>query len=182
MRCLSCYVQLMPNDIDAVEKLALMSAKQAYEGNVVRSPRMFWDAYARLDNAVRKAPNRQAARREFVKMAMFARRYQDAREHLQGFLLKESPKDPELLEQLGKCQMEMADYDLALETFKKAIENGPNHFTAYLQLAQLLRSRLSRPKDADQWMARLVEANPRSAEAHVFARRLLAARRCRRSP
>ena len=33
MKCLGWYVQLMPDDVEAMEKLGLMLAKQSYEGN-----------------------------------------------------------------------------------------------------------------------------------------------------
>ena len=51
-----------------------------------------------------------------------------------------------MLELLGQCQAQLGDYNLALETFKKTIKNGPDRFTAYLQLAGLLRYRLSRTR------------------------------------
>ena len=170
IRCLGWYIRIMPKDAEAIETLGLLKAKQAYDGNVIKSPRTFLNAYGLLETAVLQGPDRQAARRELVKMAMLrqVRRYQDAKTHLEGFLLKESPKDPELLELLGKCQMQLGDYNLALETFKKVIEYDESRFDAYAALAGLLRHRLSRPKEADKWMEQLVTANPKSAKAHVL--------------
>ncbi len=72
------------------------------------------------------------------------------------------------MESLGECQIQLGDYPLALDNLKKAIEYGPDHFTAYEQLAGVLRNHLSRPKEADQWMNRLVEANPKSGKAHLI--------------
>ena len=173
LKCLSWYVQLTPDDADAMEKLGLMMAKQGYDGINVKSPRAFQNAFSLLERTVRQSPDRRVARRELVKMAMFAGRYQktrfqDAKDHLEGFLLKDKPKDAELLEWLGQCQMQLGDYNLALETLKKAIKNGPDRFTAYVQLAGLLRYHLSRAKEADLWMEALVTANPKSARAHLL--------------
>ena len=64
--------------------------------------------------------------------------------------------------------VQLGDYNLALETFKKTIKNGPDRFTAYLQLAGLLRYRLSCAKEADRLMDQLVEANPKSATRHLL--------------
>lgn len=175
IRCLGWYVRFTPKDAEALEKLGLLQAKQAYDGNIIKSGRAFIETFGLLERAVLQGPDRQAARRELVKMAMLpqVRRYQDAKTHLEGFLLKESPKDPELLEMLGQCQTQLGDYNLALETFKKVIEHDQSRFTAYAQIAGLLRLRLSRPKEANQWMKKLVVANPKSAKAHVLRGRYL---------
>jgi len=172
LRCLQWYVQLAPKDVDALEKLGLTLVERAV---TKKSPKTFQSAYAILERTVRQSPDRKKARRELVRMAMAAGRFQDAKEHLQLFLLKDSPKDPDLLEWLGQCQSQLGDYDLALKSFKKAIECGPDHLTAYAQLAALLRQRLSRPKEADQWMLKLIKANPKSAKAHLMRGRYLLA-------
>jgi len=173
IRCLFWYIRLEPNDLDAREKFGMLLAENAMEGNIVRDRQLFLQAFSVLEGVVGLEPTRRAARRQLVKMAMAVHRYQDAKDHLQHYLLQESPRDPELLELLGECQMEMGDFDAALTTFQKAVEYGPSQATAYAKLAGLLRGRFSKPDEADQWMAKMVEANPNSARAHFLRGRYL---------
>ncbi len=187
---LSWYVQLMPDKVDALERLGLMRAGQSYDPAGRWPPkdrRMFAQASDNLEKVLRQEPERKASRQELVKMMMFWHRFQDAKEHLQ-ILLKESPKDADLLEQLGQCQAKTGGVDAAIETYKKAIHCGPGQLTAYEKLAGLLRSPgVAKPKEADQWMGDgppavkngppavkgLVAANPKSAKAHYLRSRYL---------
>lgn len=175
VRCLGWYVRLMPDEVEVRERLGMILAERSEDVDAVNRGRLFQQAFGLLEATVGMDPERNDARRQLVKMAMAMRRYQDAKDHLQGFLLKESPKDPELLEQLGQCQIRMGDYDAAMTSLRKAIECGPDQVTAYAALAGLLRSRFSQPKEADGWMEKLVEANPKSSKAHFLRGRYLIA-------
>ena len=99
---------------------------------------------------------------------MMGRRFQDAKEHLQQFLLKDSPEDPELWDLLGQCYEGTGEYDLAMENFKKAIAIAPSQVQVYPRLASVLRYHSGRDKEADQWMEKMVAANPKSAQAHFL--------------
>lgn len=162
------YIRLMPSDYKAMEKYALLLAETAYKDGAVQSNRAFLQAVSTLQNTVRLAPERSDARRQLVKMLMQMRRYQDAKQHLQEFLLNESPKDAELLEQLGVCQTETGKFKEAQETFKKAITLNKKQLTAYDQLARLLRFHLQQPEQADEWMEKLVTVNPKEYKAHLL--------------
>lgn len=174
IRYLDWYVRLMPDEYESMERLGMMMAARAMDGDTVKSRQLFLQAYGRLEATVRLAPDRKVARRQLVKMAMLARRHQEAKDHLEK-LLGDDSKNSELLDLLGQCQAGMGNYDTAAETFKKAIANGPNQFMAYLRLAELLRYRLSRPQDADRWMEKLVSVNPKASQAHVLRGRYLLA-------
>ncbi|MBN1394472.1 MAG: tetratricopeptide repeat protein [Pirellulales bacterium] len=167
-RALGWYVRLMPNVVEVRERLGMMLADRAMDENADNRSLLFRQAFGLLEDTVAMDPKRTDARRQLVKMAMMIPRYQDAKEHLQGFLLKDSPNDPELLEQLGQCQMRMGDADAALKSFRKAIEHGPDQVAAYMALASLLRSRFSQPEEADQLMKQLVDVNPKSSQAHYL--------------
>ncbi len=172
---LSWYVRLMPDKVDSLERLGLMRAEQAQAGNMLRDRRMFRQALNDLEGTLRQDPERKAARQQLVKMTMlpYVQRYQDAKDHL-NVLLKESPKDPELLELLGQCQAATGNVDTAIETLKKAVQCGPGQLTAYEKLAGLLRSpSVAKPNEADQWMEKLVAVNPKSARAHFLRGRYL---------
>ncbi len=174
IRYLDWYVRLMPDEYEAMERLGMMMAARAMDGDAIKSRQMFLQAYGRLEATVRLAPDRKVARRQLVKMAMLARRHQEAKDHLEK-LRDDDPKNPELLDLLGQCQAGMGNYDTAAETFKKTIANGSNQLMAYLRLAELLRYRLSRPQDADRWMEKLVSVNPKASQAHVLRGRYLLA-------
>ncbi len=173
IRCLYWYVRLMPEEVEVRERLGLMLADRFEEAGPANRNRLFRQAFGQLETTVGLGPGREVARRRLVKMFMSIGRYQDAREHLEDFLLKSNPEDAELLEQLGQCRLRTGEYDAARKTFGKAIECGPDRATAYASLAGLLRSRFSRPEEADKLMDQLVEVNPRSARAHLLRGRYL---------
>ena len=173
IRYLKSYVTLNPGGYEAKEQLGILLADQAQKGDVVTDRQTFGQAYGLLENTVRMSPDRIEGRRRLVKMSMIMGRYQDAKDHLERFLLIKFPKDPELLEQLGQCQAGLGRNDLAVQAYKKSIACGPHQLTAYVKLANLLRSQLSKPDEADQWIDYLVKVNPKSAKAHYYRSRYL---------
>ncbi|MEN6405152.1 MAG: tetratricopeptide repeat protein [Thermoguttaceae bacterium] len=165
VRNLSWYVRLVPSDALAVEKLGLLMADLA---DLTKDAQAFGRAYGVLERAVRQDSERQTARRRLVDMAIMARRFQDAKEHLKSYLLKQSPDDAQLWLLLGRCCSETGDHDLAADHFRKAIALDRSSVQAYLYLAMVLRGPLSHPKEADQWMEKLVKVNPKSSRAHYL--------------
>lgn len=176
---MSWYVRLMPKDYKAFEEYALMLADAACEDGVPQDRRMYFQALQTLQNTVRLDSSRADARRRLVKMSMQIRRFEDAKQHLQRFLLKAAPDDPELLEQLGECQAETGELKAAQESLQKAIAVKTTavtaaQFTAYQQLANLLRFRLQQPEQADELMEKMVKANPKAYKAHLLRGQYLA--------
>lgn len=165
LRAMGLYVQLRPDDLDAREEMGLLMAELLYDR------RMFEQAFGLLQAVVREDPGRSKARRKLTQLLLLMRppRYSDAREHIENHLLRENPKDAELLEWLGACQAGLGDEKRAEATFAKAVEADPKRLTPYVQLAVLLRRSLRRDKDADQWIEKMVEANGESAQAQVMA-------------
>ena len=174
VKCLSWYVRLMPNDVEARERLGLLLAD--WSTFAPPADRLFWFRQARgqLEATVALDAGRDKARGKLVDLSIMSRRYQDAKDHLQMTLLQKRPEDPELLEKLGICQMRMGDFVDARKSFEKAIECGPDRVDSYWQLAVLFRSQLSLPDEAARVMDELVEANPESAKAHFYRGRYLA--------
>ena len=99
----------------------------------------FGRAFSRLENVVRSIPIGKTPRRRLVNVAMIMHRFSDAKEHLERYLLKKSPHNPELLRLYGQCQAELADYTAAVETLKKAVSFGPDQVEAYSLLAFVSR-------------------------------------------
>jgi tetratricopeptide (TPR) repeat protein len=170
---LNLYVQLNPENFEQRERLGIAMFEDATAGGELRNKREFAQSFSMLENLLRQAPERGAARRQVVKMAMLMGRFQDAKYHLEKYLLVESPKDPKLLETLGQCQGAMSDFGSALATFKKAIAVDPSRLAVYAQAADLLKRRLKRPGEADALMKKMVLANPKSAPAHALRGRYL---------
>jgi tetratricopeptide (TPR) repeat protein len=152
------YLALAPKDSDAQAEFGLLLAD-------LHQPR---PAAAALENALRDQPGRDDVRRRLVQLDMEMRRWGDARAHLQQYLLVTSPEDASLWELLGTCQAAGAEYAAAVESFRKAIRLGPQQLDAYWRLADVLQRNLDRRKEADQWMDKLVAANPDSARAHLL--------------
>jgi cellulose synthase operon protein C len=162
------HVNLMPNDADSLEQLGNMLADQSCQGEIVLDRRTFFMAMDYLDTAVRLEPERSDARRRLAKMSIKRGRFHDAKQHLEEYLLKQLPKDSELLALLGQCLAETGDTKSAQKKFQEAIAADSKQVTAYVQLAELLRSRLDKPQEADDWMAKMVAANPQSYKAHYL--------------
>ncbi|MGA2620541.1 MAG: tetratricopeptide repeat protein [Thermoguttaceae bacterium] len=152
------YLALVPKDADTQAELGLLLAD-------LHQPR---PALVTLEQALRNQPDRDDVRRRLVQLDMDLRRWGDAREHLQQYLLVTSPEDPALWELLGTCQAAGAEYAAAVESFRKALRFAPQQLDAYWRLADVLRRNLDRHKEADQWMEKLVAANPDSARAHLL--------------
>jgi tetratricopeptide (TPR) repeat protein len=157
------YVELVPNDVAVLWEFgALLADLPAYE-----------PAYATLERVLRLDPSRTNARRRLVAVAIELGRYRDAREHLERNLLKAAPADGELLTLLGICQEAATQFADAAQSYRAAIHSSPERLATYLRLAELLRRRLEKADEADQRMAAMVDANPKSAEAHVMYGRYL---------
>ena len=94
------------------------------------------------------------------------------RSHLQ-FLLAAVHDDGKLWQQLGICQEARGEYPGAVESFQKAIKVEPKQCESYVRLADVLRLRLDRAQEADDWMDKLVANNPDSSQAHLLRARYL---------
>jgi len=153
------YVELAPNDLDALaEYAALLVDLRAYG-----------PAYYRLETLLRLDPGRLDSRRKLVQVLTAIGRFRDAQEHLQQYLLKETPDDAELLTELGRCQRGLGQYEQATTTFRRAIELKPDYVPAYAQLAGTYRHNLKQPEQGDQWITKMVLTAGDSAEAYIVA-------------
>jgi len=162
-RNLALYVKLVPKNVDALEKLGMLLSELRHYGQ----------AFDVLERVVRRDPARKQTRRELVDIAIAMRRFPDARAHLEKYLLADSPNDAELLGLLGRCQAAMTENAEALESFRKAIELAPQQIEVYPRLADILRTRFKRDRQAERVMAKMIEANPDSQRGHLLYGRYL---------
>lgn len=152
------YVELVPNDANALADYGSLLADLS-----VNEP-----AYSTFEKVLRLDPNRIDIRRRIVSVAIQLGRYTDAREHLEQYLLKDAPEDAELLFLLGTCQEAVREYEPAASSFRRAIKANPHKLESYPRLADLLRHRFGAAVEADTWMKKLVDSNPKSCQAHVY--------------
>jgi len=156
---LAWYVRYEPDDVDARAELGLL---QFELGD-------FQGAHRTLEDVVRRDPDQREARRKLVELAMAFRRFGDAREHLEDHLLKQEPDDPQLWDQLGRCQLVSDQPNEAVKSFRKAIQLDPATLQAYRFLAFTLQRELEQPENADGVIKEMVTNNPESLEAWVLA-------------
>ncbi len=159
-RSLRWYVRLVPRDVEGLEKLGVLVADTSQD---YRSRN---EAFSLLERVLREDPERSKARRRLVAVAVDIGRFQDAKQHLQEFLLKDFPNDPELWDLLGRCSLGTGEFHLARDYFKKAIKLSPTQIGAYSRLARVLHKRLSLPAEARLWMDEVVQRNPKNGSAH----------------
>ena len=150
---LSWYVEMAPNSPDAadvLEKLGFLLA------DISPDPRSAAAAAPKFEELLRKDPDRPEARRRLAEIEMSMGRHLDAEDHIR-YLLKTSPKDASLMTLLGRCQAALGHFDESVESFKEAIKLEPDQLEAYAQMAPILRQKLDRPIEADEWMETLVK-------------------------
>ena len=74
----------------------------------------------------------------------------------------------------GKLQAEarkaaaQGDYEVAVQELRQAAELTPHDVQIYAQIAELCQVRLRQPKEAEQWLARMIHANPEKAQAYYL--------------
>jgi tetratricopeptide (TPR) repeat protein len=162
LRDYQLYLQLAPKDVEAHAEFGMLLADRG----------QYPVAVMQLEAALRNVPNRDELRRKLVELDIALKRYSDAREHLR-FLLDAFRSDGKLWEQLGICQNVGGDYPEAVDSFQKAVERDAKLCESYVRLAEVLRLRLGRGKEADETIDNLVSKNPDSSMAHLMRARYL---------
>jgi tetratricopeptide (TPR) repeat protein len=179
------YLAIAPMDADARWQYGTLLVNAHAHARAFQA----FEAVLRLD------PARSDVRRKAVVAAMAIGRLPDARDHLENYLLKESPDDPELLLLEGQCLARVGEYVAAGRSLQAAIQRDPARIAAYTELiAVLSRSREDLDKDREKWLAnlpreqqtalkqdkdwaektadywtdRLVKANPKDPQVYVF--------------
>jgi cellulose synthase operon protein C len=173
------YCSKRPDDIDAAERL----------GNLYMELGQLPNAMSTFEKVLRRAgDDRSDLRRKLVEVgidwgtiisqqrnideklrnAQSTPLFTAARDHLENYLLKEKPDDGMLLDLLGRCQEGLNQNKEAAATLEKAIAAAPGQVETYRRLAWLLLG-MKKPKEADQWMEKLLEVNGDSYRAQFLA-------------
>src|SRR5262249_26202936 len=102
-------------------------------------------------------PDNDDLRGRLVRVAMDLMRFDDARQHLEEYLLKKTPEDGQLYRLLAVCQEARGEYNQARKSYERAIALAPTQIESYLRLASMQRKQLGQP--GDQLMDDMVAAN-----------------------
>jgi Tfp pilus assembly protein PilF len=170
-RILTEYLGLNPKDTKVLAHYGLL-LKRMCTADRKTDPNAFvqqhQNAYLALDKALRSGEDGPEVRRAYAAVAVELGLGRDAREHLEA-LRKTPPDDPDLEELLGRCLEQVKEYDAAERALANACRLKPERVEAALRRAGLLRERLKLPQTADEAVAAMVAANPRSRDARLGA-------------
>lgn len=173
VRYLRQYLALFPGNNDVRERCGFLMC------DLARTSADNLRAYFFLGDLLRRDPDRQAARRRLVRMALAGHRFDDAQEHLKA-LLAAHPDDGELNELLGECDEAQGHYSDARTDYKHALEQAPELLNAYVRLANLLRTRPDEVRlkadgnnsnlaqRADKVVDQMVSANSKNFRAYLL--------------
>src|SRR5262249_44330601 len=126
------YLGYVPNDIDALARYGSALDK------LPPTPVLRLRTMLVFNQVLRHDDRRTDIRRRLVSLAMDAKRYEEAKEHL-GKLLENSKNDAELDELLGRCYEEEKDLKGAEKHYRNLIEVAPKRISPYAALARVLR-------------------------------------------
>ncbi|MBA4187446.1 MAG: hypothetical protein C0467_05445 [Planctomycetaceae bacterium] len=157
------YLEFTPDDIDVqIQLVELLKKRNADRG---QSELIFlYDRILRID------PERQVIRRDALTACLRNARYNDAITHAE-VLLKSSPTDSGLWQQLGTAQTGLNQMAEARKSYETAVTNNPSDIGGYQRLAQLVWRNLKDPAGARDVLDRMVKALPQSPDAHLIRAR-----------
>jgi tetratricopeptide (TPR) repeat protein len=162
------YLSYEPDDTSALVRYGRTLRKLA------TTPEDQNQAFLILDQAVRRLPSDETLRRGTMELALDLGRYVEALEHLE-VLLQHAPRDAGLWQKQGWCREELGEFAKAETCYRNAIDADSSYLVAYADLANLLQSRLGRPRSVRQVLDRMVAANPKSYSAYLTRARYLEA-------
>ena len=152
------YVHFRPDDAEALKEYGWALEKSA------RLPSERVNAVAMLTRALDLDPADTETRRRVVGLALELGRYQDALQQLDA-LAQRFPNDADVERQRGECAEGLGKIDDAVKHYAAAIQLNPAQVPAYVRQANLLRTKLDRPEQADAVLADLRRAQPDSVPA-----------------
>jgi len=164
IRCYKYYVNYQPDDWAVFTRLAILTTDRA-RGSRNRT-RELWLAYPLLEQAVHHEPNNPQLVQRLVDVSLELGRLAAAVGYLDR-LATASPRNADLQYKLGRCLVAVQDHRRAIDTLRLAITLDPANVPAYVELANVLRDRLSRTQHADETMDQLVKANSKSGTAYL---------------
>lgn len=151
------YLLLSPTDADVTARLA----KLLFEHRQDRQAQLLYS------QVLQQQPGNDEARRHLVDASLRLGAYQDAKYHLETFLIKSHAEEGDLYLKLGSCQQALGDYLGARQSYEKAIRFAPDQTAAYARLSALLVDRFEDAKGAQTTLTAMISHNPKKADAYL---------------
>ena len=123
-------------------------------------------AYIVLQKAANKAPNRRDLQLRLLELSITLGRYRDSIRILEYQLLKETPDDVDLQEQLADLLETEHRYDEAEVKYEEIISAYPDRLSAYAKISVLRHEKQKRTDDAIITIDQMVSRNPGNPQAH----------------
>jgi tetratricopeptide (TPR) repeat protein len=161
------YLEFVPDDADALEKLTDLIHKRNKNSSSSRS----WGELVLLyDRVLRVDPERHSVRRDALALCLKLGRYSDALTHAEA-VLKAFPTEAALWQQLGAAQTGLNQLADARKSYEKAITHAPQEMLGYQRLAQLVWKNLNDAAGAKAVLDRMIAAMPQEPEAYFIRAR-----------
>jgi predicted Zn-dependent protease len=155
------HLELNPGDQDTKVKYADVLLKEKSD---VRRQDQAIELYIQL---LTRYPARKDIRRRLSEVAMDRSRYDLARPNLE-VLLRTEGDDGSLHFLLGECQERDAEFVQAVKSYRSAVDHGARErVEAYRRQADLLRSQLNRPDEADSVIDAMVRSDPENYRVYL---------------
>jgi tetratricopeptide (TPR) repeat protein len=155
------HLEIAPDDQDAKLKYADVLLKESKD--IGRQDQAL-ELYVQL---LTRYPARKDIRRRLAELAMERSRYDLARPNLE-ILLRTEGDDGSLHFYLGECQELDGSFGPAVKSYRSAVEKGaPERLEAYRRQADLLRSQLNRPDEADAVIDAMVQSDPKNYRVYL---------------
>ena len=169
------YLSYRPNDLESLAWYGGVLQKQA------TTDEQRDQALKVYQRVVARGGQTPELRRELAALAVQLGQFGIARNAVEGLVtpaspgakLQPSPAEAELRYLLGRCQEAGGRYPEARDLYQQARQQDPTRIEAYVQLANLLRNRLSEADEADRVMDvpkdedGVVVMNPKAAAAYL---------------
>ena len=161
------YLEFVPDDADALEKLADLIHKRNKQNATYRG----WSELVLLyDRVLRIDPDRHAVRRDALALCLKLGRYSDAATHAET-LLKASPAEAALWQQLGAAQTGLNQLADARQSYEQGVARAAQDILGYQRLAQLVWKNLNDAPGAKAVLERMIAALPHEPEAYLIRAR-----------
>ncbi|HEV3238009.1 MAG TPA: tetratricopeptide repeat protein, partial [Gemmataceae bacterium] len=156
------YLEFAPDDIGERIRLG-----QTLAGESMKSvPKSRDRAIYVLEGVLARDPERHDMRCLLARVAMEARRWDLAREHL-DILQTSGQRESEVSYLFGQWFESQEQFADAEGAYAKAIDKDPHAIDSYVRQAYVLRGWLSKPLEADAVIDRLVSSNGDNFKAHL---------------
>jgi tetratricopeptide (TPR) repeat protein len=165
VQCLELYLGLIPGDIDAQARYALVLK------NLAKNQQQKLRAFFVLEKVLRRDVDRDDVRRAAAELGLQFGRFDEVRGYVDT-LRRRSPNDADLAMLHGQCELGLGNLDKATSDLVRATELAPQQIPLSIEAAGLLRSKkLDRPLIADEVVENLSRRGQPPQAAHEAAAR-----------